>query len=174
MADRPANIGMIWAQASNGVIGRDGTMPWHLPEDFAHFRDTTEGHVVIMGRRTWASLPPASRPLPGRRNIVITSREDWSAEGAIRASSLDGALDAARSAGAGQIWIIGGGTVYREAQSLADTAVITHIDMDADGDTFAPVLGENWRLTRIAPETGWSTSRNGTRYRIETWTADSA
>lgn len=113
-------IGMIWAQATNGVIGRDGTMPWHLPEDFTHFRHTTAGHPVIMGRRSWESLPPKFRPLPGRTNIVITSNPGWSAPGAITAGSLPAALDAARGkSGSNQAWIIGGGTVYREALSMS-------------------------------------------------------
>lgn len=166
-------IGMIWAQASNGVIGRDGTMPWHLPEDFEHFRRITRGHPVIMGRRTWESLPAKSRPLPDRTNVVITSESGWSAPGAVRAHSLHSALAATSGkAGSEQVWIIGGGTVYREALDLADTAVITRIDTDIPGDTYAPVLGPEWKLVSSTPDEGWATAANGTRYRIETWQAD--
>ncbi|WP_422759010.1 dihydrofolate reductase [Paenarthrobacter sp. C1] len=163
---------MIWAQAANGVIGRDGTMLWHLPEDFEHFRRTTEGHPVIMGRRTWDSLPERFRPLPDRTNIVVTGDPSWSAEGAIRAGSVHYAVVAALGQpGSGPIWIIGGGTVYRNALAaqLADTAVITRIDTDVDGDTFAPELGFGWDLATSEPASGWSVAKNGTRYRIEIW-----
>lgn len=166
------NIGLIWAQAANGVIGKDGTMPWHLPEDFEHFRRTTAGHPVIMGRRTWESLPALFRPLAGRTNVVITSDPEWSSAGAIRAGSLHTALaSASGKPGSDQVWIIGGGTVYREAMPLADTAVITMIDSDIAGDTYAPVLSPGWSLAASAPEEGWAKAANGTRYRIETWQA---
>ena len=85
-------LGIIYARSRNGVIGKDNVMPWHLPEDLAHFKRTTLGAPVIMGRKTWDSLPPRFRPLPGRRNIVITRDPQWQAQGAERASSLDEAL----------------------------------------------------------------------------------
>lgn len=162
---------MIWAQAMNGVIGRDNAMPWHLREDFEHFRNLTTGHPVIMGRRTWESLPPKSRPLSGRTNIVITSDPEWAAKGSLRASSLTDALGLAyRQAGAGQIWIIGGGRVYAEAVHMADTAVITRIDIEVEGDAHAPDL-DGWQREDAS---GWETSRSGASYRFETWTAPSA
>lgn len=163
---------MIWAQAANGVIGRDGTMPWQLPEDFEHFRRTTEGHPVIMGRRTWDSLPDRFRPLPNRTNIVVTRDPSWSAVGALRAGSVHYAIvEALGHPGPGPIWIIGGGALYRSALTaqLVDTAVITRIDADVDGDTFAPELGPEWALGTCEPTDGWSVAKNGTRYRIETW-----
>lgn len=164
------NISLIWAQTVNGVIGRDGAMPWHLPEDFEHFRSTTEGHPVVMGRRTWESLPPRFRPLPGRTNVVITSNPDWEVAGAVRACSLQNALDASSGQpGSEQVWIIGGGTVYREAMALAGAAVITRINTDAEGDTYAPELGPEWALASCTPQEGWHTAANGTPYRVETW-----
>src|SRR5699024_1639276 len=96
----PAALGMIWAQAHGGVIGAGGAMPWHLPEDLAHFKATTAGHPVIMGRATWDSLPPRFRPLPGRRNIVVTRDPRWSAEGAQACRTPDEAVHAAREAAA--------------------------------------------------------------------------
>lgn len=163
---------MIWAQAANGVIGRNGTMPWHLPEDFEHFRRTTEGHPVIMGRRTWNSLPAKFRPLPGRTNVVITSDRDWVAPGAITAGSLQEAIAVTSGRpGSEQVWIIGGGTVYREALGVADTAVITRLEDSPAGDTYAPVLGPDWHLLGDEPQTDWLQAANGTRYRIETWQA---
>ena len=91
-------IGLIWAQARGRVIGKGGVMPWHLPEDLAHFKRVTLNHPVIMGRKTWDSIPPKFRPLPGRTNIVVTRQSDWQAEGALRADSLEGALTLARAA----------------------------------------------------------------------------
>ena len=85
---------LIFARAANGVIGKNGTLPWHLPEDLAHFKRTTLGCPVIMGRKTWDSLPPRFRPLPGRLNIVVTRQSDWQAEGAQRAASIHASPDA--------------------------------------------------------------------------------
>jgi dihydrofolate reductase len=175
MTTRKSVIGMIWAQASNRIIGRGGVMPWHLREDFEHFRSTTEGHPVIMGRKTWDSLPEKSRPLQGRTNIVITSDPDWAEPGALRAGNIFSALAAtALQPAAEQVWFIGGGTIYREVLSvdLADTIMITRIDADVEGDTYAPDLGPEWQLVSSHPEEGWKTATNGTRYRIETWQAD--
>lgn len=136
-------LGLIWAQARNGVIGRDGVMPWHLPEDLAHFKRSTLGAPVVMGRRTWDSLPPRFRPLPGRRNVVITRDPAWQAAGAERAASLDEAL--ALCAGADTAWITGGAEIFRLALPRAHVAVVTEIDADHQGDTFAPRLGDEWR-----------------------------
>jgi dihydrofolate reductase len=164
-------IAMIWAEAAYGAIGSGGTIPWHLPEDFKHFRELTAGQPVIMGRRTWDSLPDKSRPLPGRTNIVITGQDSWAADGAVRASSLSSALEkAAAAAGPGdRLWIIGGGRIYQEALAVAGTAIITSIDKYVDGDTYAPQLGPEWRLDVADPVTGIHTGADGTRYRFETW-----
>ncbi|KAD4060288.1 dihydrofolate reductase [Arthrobacter yangruifuii] len=172
-------IGLIWAQTLNGVIGRDGGMPWHLPEDMAHFKATTAGHPVIMGRRTWESFPAAYRPLPGRTNIVVSSspglREDAAAAGAAVVGSLEDALAAARtSAGSEEIWIIGGAQLYEAAVPKANTAVVTVIDLETEGDTFAPALGPDWTFSGVSPAADWYTSANGTRYRIALWTRDRA
>lgn len=168
-----AVIGLIWAQGNSGVIGAGGTMPWHLPEDLAHFSDITKGHPVIMGRRTWESLPDSHRPLPGRTNIVISSNPDLPVPGAIRAANLGAALIEASLSGLGsqQIWIIGGGQLYREALDLADTVVITRVDIDSEGDTYAPELGAEWTREETLPLSGPATSRTGTRYSFERWTA---
>ncbi|MBT1001131.1 dihydrofolate reductase [Paenarthrobacter sp. DKR-5] len=164
-------IGMIWAQTLGGVIGANGTMPWHLPEDLEHFRRTTNGHPVVMGRRTWDSFPARYRPLPGRTNIVITGQQDWAADGAVVVHSLDEGLAAARTAsGSDEIWVLGGGKVFGEAAPGADTAVVTIIDSHAAGDTHAPELGPDWTRQLSDPADGWHTSRNGTRYRFEHWT----
>ena len=135
-------VGLIWAQARGGVIGKDGVMPWHLPEDLAHFKRTTLSHPVIMGRRTWDSVPPRFRPLPERRNIVVTRQDDWHEIGAERASSLREALQKCEDAP--QVWVIGGAQIYAQAMPLADELVVTEIDADFDGDAFAPAIGPEW------------------------------
>jgi dihydrofolate reductase len=138
-------VGLIYAQSRNGVIGQGGTLPWHLPEDLAHFKRTTLGAPVLMGRKTWDSLPPRFRPLPGRRNIVITRDANWQAPGAERAGTLDEAL--ALGAGAETLWVTGGAEIFRLALPRAHIAVVTEIDADFEGDTHAPELGPQWRET---------------------------
>ncbi|PIT73320.1 dihydrofolate reductase [Limnohabitans sp. G3-2] len=134
---------LIYARARNGTIGKDQQMPWHLPEDLAHFKRVTLGQPVIMGRKTWDSLPARFRPLPGRTNIVITRQADWSADGASRAASIEEAM---RLCGdVPDAWIMGGAEIYRQAEPLASTAVVTEIDADFDGDAFAPELGAAWQ-----------------------------
>ncbi|MBT9511578.1 MAG: dihydrofolate reductase [Acidovorax sp.] len=133
---------LIYARAANGVIGRDNQIPWHLPEDMAHFKQLTQGCPVVMGRKTWDSLPPRFRPLPGRTNIVVTRQADWQADGAQRAASL---ADALAPWDAGQmVWVIGGAQIYAEALPLADCVEVTEIDKNFDGDAYAPTLGAAW------------------------------
>jgi dihydrofolate reductase len=136
-------LGLILARARNGVIGKDGVMPWHLPEDLAHFKKVTLGCPVIMGRKTWDSLPPKFRPLPGRANIVITRRADWQAEGATRAASLAQALALCGDVPAA--WVIGGAQIYAQAKAMAHVAEVTEIDADFAGDAFAPDFSEGWK-----------------------------
>ena len=136
------NINMIYACAANGVIGHNNAMPWHLPEDLAHFKKLTLGSPVIMGRKTWDSLPAKFRPLPGRTNVVITGQPDWQAAGAQTAGSLTDAM--AHCQGANEVWIIGGAQIYAQAEPLAQRIEVTEIAQDFVGDAFAPVLGSNW------------------------------
>jgi dihydrofolate reductase len=134
---------LIYARARNGVIGQNNQMPWHLPEDLAHFKRVTLGQPVIMGRKTWDSLPARFRPLPGRLNIVVTRQLDWQAEGALRANSIEDAVRLCGDAPDG--WIMGGAEIYRQAEPLACTAVVTEIDANFEGDAFAPELGAQWQ-----------------------------
>ena len=127
---------LIAAVARNGVIGKDNGLLWHLPEDMRFFRQTTLGRPVIMGRKTWDSLPPRVRPLPGRRNIVVTRNADFDAPGAECAASLQEALE--RLAGEPVAFVIGGGQLYAQALPLARELWLTEIDRDFDGDTFFP------------------------------------
>lgn len=167
-------IGMVWAQTKAGVIGKDGSMPWHLPEDLKHFSQLTTGHPVIMGRKTWESFPAKYRPLPGRTNIVVTRNAEWAstpqAEGALVVSSLDEALLESQFAPGGQkVWIIGGAQIFEQSMNLANLAVVTIIDTDVEGDTYAPELGDDWTFDTMAPAGGWLTAKNGTNYRFTTW-----
>lgn len=160
-----APIGLIWAEAHDGVIGADGGMPWHVPEDLAHFKNLTMGAPVVMGRRTWESFPARFRPLPGRRNIVVTRRDDWADAGAERASSLEAGLALAGEGGPERIWVIGGGQLFGEALGLADLLEVTELDLAVDGDTRAPDRA-TWRTVAADPVEGWHTSRSGIRYRF--------
>lgn len=177
-------VGGIWAQNPDGVIGVDGGIPWHLSEDLKFFARTTIGHPVVMGRRTWESFPETFRPLPGRPNIVITSRpESVPADGerVWAVGSYAGALDLAVSLlpapGTEQedtpreVWVIGGPGVWREAAAHRPLpltrALVTTVDLDVPGDTHAPVLDGSWSRREVAD---WAESRNGTRFRIDEWT----
>jgi len=133
---------LIYARAANGVIGKDGSLPWHLPEDLAHFKRTTLGCPVIMGRKTWDSLPPRFRPLPGRTNVVVTRQKDWQESGAQLARDMPHALQICEQSE--DVWVIGGAQLYALAEPLACTAVVTEIEQDFEGDAFAPRLGTAW------------------------------
>jgi len=150
-------INLIWAEAHQHVIGLNGTMPWHLPEDLAHFKRVTMNSPVIMGRKTWESLPARFRPLPNRTNIVISRRP--APEHTFNGSTFDGSLldstslhfvDSLQAAldkvsSHDTVWVIGGAQIYAQALPLAHQLVVTHIDAHFQGDTFAPVLGAQWR-----------------------------
>ena len=129
-------VSLVAAIARNGVIGRDNAIPWQLPEDARHFRDVTMGHAVVMGRRTWDSLPARFRPLPGRRNVVVTRNEAWRADGAERVASLGEAL--ALLQGETQVLVVGGAELYAQALPRADELHVTEIDADVEGDVRFP------------------------------------
>jgi dihydrofolate reductase len=132
-------VALVVAHSANRVIGRDGGLPWRLPSDMRRFRELTTGHAVVMGRRTYESLPGAFRPLPGRRNVVLTRDPGYRAEGAEVVADLDAAL-------AAHCFVIGGGEVYAQALPHAQRVYATEIEGELDGDTFFPPLpaGE-WR-----------------------------
>lgn len=167
-----APVGLIWAQSQGGVIGAGGSMPWHVPEDLAHFKAVTVGATVIMGRKTWDSLPPRFRPLPGRRNIVVTRNVDWAAPGAEPAASVDQALDLAGDGA--RVWVIGGAQIFAEALDRADLAEITIIADRFDGDTFAPRLDGGWVAEAMAYDPAWLTSSTGVGYRFARFTRSAA
>lgn len=155
------DLGLVWAQSTSGVIGRGGDIPWRVPEDLAHFKKITMGHTVVMGRRTWESLPENFRPLPGRRNIVLSQR-GFTADGAEVLDTLEKALNDPET------WVIGGAQIYALALPQASRCEVTEVDIDLprdDEDALAPVLDETWH-----GETGeWQVSRAGLRYRFHSY-----
>ena len=132
-------VAMIVAVGSNGVIGSQGEIPWRLPSDFAHFKRTTLGKPLIMGRKTFESI---GKPLPGRTNIIVTRRRDYRPEGAVVVSSLAEALEKARRVavadGATEVMIGGGGEIYREAMPQAERLYVTHVEAAPEGDAYFP------------------------------------
>ncbi len=162
----PIRLTIVVARARNGVIGHANTLPWHLPEDLAHFKALTTGHALIMGRKTFDSI---GRPLPGRRTIVVTRNPKWTYPGCERADSLQQAIKIATRASpvagisTNEAMIVGGAQIYREALPMADRIVMTEIDADFDGDaSFAALDRKVW--TQTSRQT--HASRSGLRYAI--------
>lgn len=157
----PSHLTLIVAYASNRVIGRDNSLPWKLPGDLAHFKRTTLGHPIIMGRKTWESL---GRPLPGRTNIVVTRQADYAAAGAVVAASLQAALDACPKDA--NPFVIGGAQLYTLALPSADRIVATEVHAQVDGDAWFPELPINqWQETGRQPQP----EENGLRYDFVTY-----
>jgi len=137
-------ISLIAAVASNRAIGKGQQLLWHLAEDMRHFRETTRGKPVIMGRKTWESLPASFRPLPGRRNLVVSRNPTYQAPGATLAGSLEDALRAA--ADAAEVFVIGGAELYRQALPLAARLYLTEVAASVEGDAFFPELApDDWQ-----------------------------
>ena len=166
-------LSLIAAVARNRAIGKDGQLLWQLPEDMRHFREITSGKPLIMGRKTWESLPEKFRPLPGRLNIVVSRNPQYHAAGAVLSASLEDALQqAARLApGAMEVLVIGGAELYRQALPLADRLYLTEIDADFVGDTFFPMLNPaQWQETSrqaIPPASGTNDGRTFTLAFVE-------
>ena len=160
-------IVIIAAVAKNRVIGRDNQLIWNIPEDMAHFKALTAGHTVIMGRKTWESLPPRFRPLPGRRNIVVTRQSEYVAPGAEIALSLDLAL--ALSANDETIFVIGGAEIYKQAMAFADRLEITEVDLNPVGDSWFPeIVMVDWQITsKITPPSPSGTGFSFVTYRTQ-------
>ena len=191
-------IGMIWAQTTDGVIGDGADMPWYLPEDLKHFKNATSGYPVVMGRTSWEALDDGFRPLPDRTNYVITRQDNYDAPGGIVEPSILSALANAAeqilneltdSADKGEgaddrtptVWVLGGGQVYAQCMPVADRIVITEIDMEAPErfQVYAPLVPEE-EFEESAQD--WQESEKGhpvdqevdteqpLRYRFCTWT----
>ena len=141
-------VSLIVAASENHVIGKDNDLIWHLPKDMKHFKETTQNHFVIMGRKNFESIPHKYRPLPNRTNVVITRQTSYEAEGCIVVNSVEEALSKAKEANDAEPFIIGGGEIYRLAleNNLVDRIYITRVHKKYDGDTFFPELNGNWKL----------------------------
>jgi dihydrofolate reductase len=142
-------VSLVYAQSKNGVIGADGGLPWRIPSDLKRFKEITMGKPVIMGRKTWDSLP--RKPLPGRRNIVVTRQRGFQADGADIATGADEAM---RLAGdVPEVCVIGGGEVYLMFLAKAQRVYLTEVDVDVTGDTHAPILDPmQWRVVSREPQ----------------------
>lgn len=148
-------IVIIAAVARNRVIGRLNQLLWNIPEDIAHFKALTTGHTVVMGRKTWESLPPRFRPLPGRHNIVITRQTAYSAPGAENAYSLENALTLTSTATT--IFIIGGEQIYTQAMAAADRLEITEVDLEPEGDAWFPEIDPvDWKIVARTEGAGFA------------------
>lgn len=168
----------VWAQARDAtgepVLGKDGGMPWHVPEDLAHFVRVTTPHPIIIGRATWDSIPPKFRPFANRFTIVLTRNETWEPEPAstperpvVRASTPEEALAIAREHATEGIIIVGGGEqIFTLLEPHTTEYVVTELDIEVDGDRRPPEITSDWQQ---ADESDWHTSKNGIRYRFTTY-----
>ncbi|MFT3803053.1 MAG: dihydrofolate reductase [Burkholderiaceae bacterium] len=153
-------VTLIAARARNGVIGADDAMPWHIPEELKHFKATTMGQVLVMGRKTFDAI---GRPLPGRETIVISRNGDWSHPGCQRADSLEDALDRAAALGRDETFIAGGAQIYALAMPLADRLLITEVDLEPSGDAWFPFVDPGvWEVVARDPRS----SAGGTAFAI--------
>lgn len=133
-------ISLIAAIAENRAIGKNNQLLWRLPNDMKFFRDTTMNHCVVTGRKNYESIPPQFRPLPGRTNIVVTHRENYPAPGALVVSNIPAALEAARTLGEKELFIVGGGEIYAQTIDIADRLYITHVHANYDADAYFPPI----------------------------------
>jgi|APCry1669190288_1035285.scaffolds.fasta_scaffold44418_2 dihydrofolate reductase len=155
------SLNLIFASSINGVIGQNNQLPWHLPEDLAHFKALTLGHVVLMGRKTWESIPQQFRPLPGRTNWVLSRQVDWTDSGARSFTSLQEAQQTFElEYPQGQLWVIGGAEIYNQAIDHASRIELTLVEKTCTGEALAPKIDSNW--VTMSKET--HTAKNGLVY----------
>lgn len=170
----PLRLASIWAQDKNGVLGSGTDMLWHVPADFAHFKSTTMGCPVIMGRASWEAL---GRALPGRLNVVLTRRSNYNAPGAVLAHSMADALETAekwaQDHGSDTIWITGGGKVYADTMDVVDELVISYLDLAVpgrEGLVHAPTIDENiWIADLERSDSDWRETSGDARWKIRTF-----
>lgn len=158
-------ISLVVAAAENNAIGKDNQLLWHLPNDLKFFKNTTWGMAVVMGRKTFEAV---NKPLPGRINIVITRQADWEAEGTITATDLNDALQKAKATNCNEIFVIGGGEIYKQSMEIADKILITRVHATLDGDTFFPEIDESkWQLK--ANQDFEADEKHKYAYSFQTW-----
>ena len=158
-------ISLVVAAAENNAIGKDNQLLWHLPNDLKFFKNITWGMVVVMGRKTFEAV---NKPLPGRINIVITRQPGWTAEGAITANDLTEALEKAKATNCKEIFIIGGGEIYKQSMAIADKIYITRVHAAIEGDTFFPVIEES-KWTLISNEDFETDAKHAYAYSFQVW-----
>ena len=158
-------ISLVVAAASNNVIGKQGIMPWHLPNDLKHFKNVTWGMPVIMGRKTFDSL---GKVLPGRKNIIITRQDNWKADGAVTVKSMDDALFLAKQTDAREVMVIGGGEIFKIIFDKSNRIYLTRIEAQPEGDTFFPAIDpKHWHL--VSQKKHESDEKHAYNYAFETW-----
>ncbi|MBL0270360.1 MAG: type 3 dihydrofolate reductase [Chitinophagaceae bacterium] len=158
-------ISLIVAAANNNAIGKEGGMPWHLPNDLRHFKNLTWGMPVVMGRKTFESL---GKPLAGRKNIVISRQQGWSAPGAVVVKSIEDALFVAREADMKEVMVIGGGEIYKSLFDRAKRIYLTRVEAEPDADTFFPVIDpQQWHL--MSQKNHEADEKNAYNYSFQVW-----
>ena len=158
-------ISLIVAAANNNAIGKEGGMPWHLPNDLRHFKNLTWGMPVVMGRKTFESL---GKPLAGRKNIVISRQQGWSAPGAVVVKSSEDALFVAREADMKEVMVIGGGEIYKSLFDRAKRIYLTRVEAEPDADTFFPVIDpQQWHL--MSQKNHEADEKNAYNYSFQVW-----
>lgn len=159
------NISLIVAAASNNAIGKDGKMPWHLPNDMRHFKNITWGMPVLMGRKTFESL---GKPLAGRKNIVITRQPGWKSPGAVTVGSVDDGLFVAKETDAKEVMVIGGGEIYRFLFDRASRIYLTRVEAEPEADTFFPEINpKHWYL--VSQKNHEADEKNAYNYSFQVW-----
>ncbi len=158
-------ISLIVAAANNNAIGKEGGMPWHLPNDLRHFKNLTWGMPVVMGRKTFESL---GKPLAGRKNIVISRQQGWSAPGAVVVKSIEDALFVAREADMKEVMVIGGGEIYKSLFDRVKRIYLTRVEAEPDADTFFPVIDpQQWHL--MSQKNHEADEKNAYNYSFQVW-----
>ena len=144
-------VSLIVAVSENGVIGKDNDLIWHLPKDMRYFKETTLGHHIIMGRRNFESIPHKFRPLRSRVNIIVTRNKDYTAKDCIIVNSIESAIDYSKSNKEDEVFIIGGGEIYKQSmqKNLVDKIYLTRVHADFDGDTFFETPSSNWMIESV-------------------------
>jgi dihydrofolate reductase len=159
------NISLVVAAATNNAIGKEGKLPWHLPNDMKHFKNVTWGMPVVMGRKTFESL---GKPLAGRKNIVITRQPGWSAEGTVAVKNIEDALFVARQADVKEVMVIGGGEIYKALFEKAKRIYLTRVHAEPEADTFFPVIyPDQWHL--VSQQNHEADEKNDYNYSFQVW-----
>jgi dihydrofolate reductase len=159
------NISLVVAAASNNAIGKDGKLPWHLPNDMKHFRNITWGMPVLMGRKTFESL---GKVLPGRKNIVITRQPGWKVTGTVSVASIEDGLFVAKETDAKEVMVIGGGEIYRALFERAKRIYLTRVEAEPEADTFFPVIDpRHWYL--VSQKIHEADEKNAFNHSFQLW-----